>query len=48
MGRKAQPLPADLARARTVFDRWRKGRKIRTRVPEELWDTAVPLARKTA
>jgi len=46
MGRKAQPLPADLARARTVFDRWRKGRKIRTRVPDELWDTAVPLARK--
>ena len=46
MGRKAQPLPADLARARTVFDQWRKGRKIRTRVPDELWDTAVPLARK--
>ena len=46
MARKAQPLPADLAKARVVFDRWRKGRKTRTRVPDELWDTAVPLARK--
>jgi hypothetical protein len=46
MGRKAQPLPADLAKARTVFDRWRKGRKTRTRVPDDLWETAVPLARK--
>ena len=46
MGRKAQPLPADLAKARTVFDGWRKGRKTRSRVPDELWDTAVPLARK--
>ena len=46
MGRKAQPLPADVAKARTVFDGWRKGRKTRSRVPDELWDTAVPLARK--
>ena len=46
MGRKAQPLAADLAKARTVFDGWRKGRETRSRVPDALWDTAVPLARK--
>jgi len=44
--RKTTPeLPARLERTRQRFDRWRKTRKVRSRIPESLWSSAVKMAR---
>ncbi len=37
--------PADLVRAQQRFQAWRTQRTPGTRIPQELWDLAVPLAR---
>ena len=44
VGRKRRDVPASLARGRDRFDAWRQVRKVRTRIPDELWDLAVKLA----
>ena len=38
-------LPARLERTRQRFDRWRETRKVRSRIPESLWTSAVKMAR---
>jgi hypothetical protein len=38
-------LPARLERTRQRFDRWRETRKVRSRIPESLWASAVKMAR---
>lgn len=40
------PLPAKLARGRRCFERWRRGHKPPTRLPEHLWSLAAELARE--
>ena len=43
--RKTTPqLPARLERTRQRFDRWRNTRKVRSRIPESLWSSAVRMA----
>ena len=42
--RKKVELPARLEGARRRFERWRRTRKIGTRVPESLWASAVKIA----
>ena len=37
--------PADLARGRSRFQMWRKKREPASRIPQDLWDMAVGLAR---
>ena len=44
VGRKRRDVPASLARGRDRFDAWRQVRKVRTRIPEPLWNLAVKLA----
>jgi hypothetical protein len=39
-------LPARLVRLRRRFEDWRRTRKVRSRIPEPLWDSAVKLAKK--
>jgi hypothetical protein len=41
---KAHELPAGLARIRGRFERWRRTRKIGSRIPESLWASAVKVA----
>jgi len=43
---EAKDVPMALRAARRQFDRWRRQHRPRTRLPEELWQKAVPLARK--
>ncbi len=38
-------LPARLERTRQRFERWRETRKVRSRIPESLWTSAVKMAR---
>jgi hypothetical protein len=38
-------LPARLEQTRQRFDRWRETRKVRSRIPESLWSSAVRMAR---
>lgn len=42
--RKRRGLPARLERVRRRFEHWRQTRKVRTRIPESLWDSAVKVA----
>ena len=42
--KKAVGVPARLENARRRFERWRRTRKARTRIPEPLWAAAVSLA----
>jgi hypothetical protein len=42
--RKARRLPARLERARRRFERWRRTRKIPSRIPEPLWAAAARMA----
>jgi hypothetical protein len=42
--RKTGDLPARLAGLRQRFDRWRRTRKTRSRIPEPLWTSAVKVA----
>ena len=44
VGRKRGDVPASLARGLDRFEAWRRGRKLRTRIPDRLWDVAVKLA----
>jgi len=37
-------LPARLVSLRRRFEEWRRTRKVRSRIPEPLWDSAVKLA----
>ena len=39
-------LPAQLARGRRCFERWRRTHKPPTRLPEHLWSLAAELARE--
>jgi hypothetical protein len=43
--RPSTPLPVALRSARRQFDRWRSRQPQRTRLPEDLWQKAVILAR---
>ena len=38
-------LPSDLARGRSRFQSWREKREPGSRIPQDLWDMAVGLAR---
>jgi len=42
--RKTRPLPARLGRARRRFERWRRARKIPSRIPEPVWAAAARMA----
>ncbi len=42
--KKRRELPARLEEARRRFERWRRTRKVRSRIPEPLWASAVKLA----
>ena len=42
--REIGKLPARLEEARRRFERWRRTRKIGTRIPESLWASAVKVA----
>ncbi|NQU26069.1 MAG: hypothetical protein HQ567_32690 [Candidatus Nealsonbacteria bacterium] len=42
--RKTGDLPARLVSLRQRFERWRRTRKVRSRIPEPLWASAVKLA----
>ena len=42
--REARDLPARLNRVRQRFERWRRTREVRSRIPEPLWATAVKAA----
>ena len=44
--RSARDLPARLEGTRRRFDRWRRARKDRSRIPETLWTAAVKSAGK--
>ena len=41
---KTRDLPAELERTRRRFERWRRTRKGRSRIPEPLWTSAVKAA----
>jgi hypothetical protein len=41
---RARELPSRLVRLRRRFEDWRRTRKVRSRIPEPLWDSAVKLA----
>ena len=43
-GRKRHAVPARLARAQERFAKWRRTRKMGTRIPESLWTSATKLA----
>jgi len=42
--RKTRPLAARLERARRRFERWRRARKIPSRIPEPVWAAAARMA----
>ena len=42
--KRTDALPARLKGLRRRFERWRRTRKVRTRIPEPLWASAVKLA----
>jgi len=42
--KKTGDLPARLEGLRRRFERWRRTRKVRARIPEPLWASAVKLA----
>ena len=42
--KRRQNLPARLEGLRRRFERWRRTRKVRSPIPEPLWDSAVKLA----
>ena len=42
--KKTRNLPARLERLRRRFERWRRTRKVRGRIPDLLWTAAVKLA----
>lgn len=42
--KKTRGLPARLESTRRRFERWRRTRKVRTRIPEALWASAVKMA----
>jgi len=42
--KRTRNLPARLEGARRRFERWRRTRKVRSRIPESLWASAVKLA----
>ena len=42
--RRARDLPARLRTVRQRFERWRRTRKVRSRIPEPLWVSAVKAA----
>jgi hypothetical protein len=42
--RKTRDLPARLAEVRRRIERWRRTRKVRSRIPEPLWALAVEVA----
>jgi hypothetical protein len=42
--KRTRDLPARLEGLRRRFDRWRRTRKVRTRIPEPLWSSAVKAA----
>jgi len=42
--KRARELPSRLVRLRRRFEDWRRTRKVRSRIPEPLWDSAVKLA----
>lgn len=42
--RRTRGLPARLQGVRRRFEHWRRTRKVRTRIPEPLWDSAVKVA----
>jgi len=44
--KRARDLPARLEGLRRRFERWRRTRKVRARIPEPLWASAVKLAAK--
>ncbi len=43
--RQASDLPSPLKGARQRFEQWRKVQKVRARIPDSLWASAVKLAR---
>ena len=45
MRRKSSALPSDLQSACKRFENWRSSRRNRSRIPEALWDMAVPVAK---
>ena len=44
--RNQHSLAGPLVDARRRFERWRRSRKVGTRIPEPLWDAAVTAAKK--
>ena len=42
--KRTRELPARLEGVRRRFERWRRTRKVRSRIPEPLWASAVKLA----
>ena len=42
--KRTRDLPARLESLRRRFERWRRSRKVRTRIPEPLWASAVKVA----
>ena len=44
--KRTSDLPARLEGLRRRFEGWRRTRKVRTRIPEPLWGSAVKLARR--
>ena len=44
VARKVRGIPAPLEKTRRRFERWRRTRKIGSRIPEPLWAAAVKLA----
>ena len=45
MGTKStRGIPAPLKSVRQRFDNWRRTRKVRSPIPDELWDSAVKMA----
>ena len=42
--KRTRDLPARLEGVRRRFERWRRTRKVRARIPEPLWGSAVKLA----
>ena len=42
--RRTHGLPARLEDVRQRFERWRRTRKVRSRIPETLWGSAVEMA----
>jgi hypothetical protein len=44
--RNGGEMPGGLRRARERFERWRSGRKVRCRIPDSLWASAVKVAKR--